>query len=681
MDKKEMAGLKEQYDERAGEIIAQMSLEEKVGLMSGHIHPLNMVFERYNKYPYPAGGNERLGVPPLKFCDGPRGLVPGHSTCFPVSMQRGASFDVELEGRIGDAISKEIRAVGGNYFGGVCVNLLRHPAWGRAQETFGEDPFHLGQMGAALTRGIQKHNVMACVKHYALNNQENTRFKIDVTCDERTLREVYLPHFKEIIDAGAASVMGAYNQFRGEQCCHSGYLLRTILKGEWGFDGFTISDFVFGVKDTAQAALGGLDVEMPNTNHYGKKLAKAVRKGEVPEEVIDEAARRITRTVLMFTEAVDPLADYPASLLACQGHVDLALEAAEKSMVLLKNVGGVLPFTKAAIKKVALIGKLGDVGNIGDHGSSRVNPPHVITPLQGLQRVLGPSVEVVYQNGKNLRKARQAASEADAVIFVLGHTHKDEGEFILTVGGDRSSLGLHDDEVELLNAVAPINPNAAVVLIGGSAILMEEWKEDAPAILHAFYPGMEGGTAIARVLFGEVNPGGKLPFTIPTDPRHLPDFDIKARQVEYDLYHGYTRLERDGNKAAFAFGFGLSYTTFSQANARFTVNGGQVEARVDVTNTGERAGDQVVQFYVGFENSAVERQKKLLKGFRRVRLEPMETKTVVVVCPVERLRWYDPASSLWELEGMEYRGYVGCSSRGEDLLVGDFSLPIAFRDA
>jgi beta-glucosidase len=669
-----MTTRKKQYDERAAEIVALMSLEEKVGLMSGHIRISRMLLERYNKNPYPAGGNERLDVPAMKFCDGPRGLVPNHGTCFPVAMQRGASFDVELEQRVGDAIGKEIRAVGGNYYGGVCVNLLRHPAWGRAQETFGEDPFHLGQMGVALTKGVQRHNVMACVKHYALNNQENTRFKIDVTCDERTLREVYLPHFRDIVRAGVASVMGAYNQFRGEQCCHSAYLLRTILKGEWGFDGFTISDFVWGVRDTVKAALGGLDVEMPNTNHYGKKLVKAVTKGEVPQDVIDEAARRIVRTILAFTEADDPLTGYPASLLVCQEHVDLALEAAEKSIVLLKNAGNVLPFDRATVKKVALIGKLGNVDNIGDHGSSRVRPPYVVTPLQGLQKLLGPAVEIVHDDGRNLKKAGQVASGADAVIFVLGYTHRDEGEFIRTSGGDRTSLGLHADEVELLDAVAPANPNAVVVLIGGSAIVMEEWKAAVPAIVHAFYPGMEGGTAIARVLFGEVNPGGKLPFTIPTDPRHLPDFDAQALEVEYDLYHGYTRMDREGHEPAFAFGFGLSYTSFSQANASFTVNGEQVEARVDVTNTGDRAGDQVIQFYVGFENSAVERQKKLLKGFRRVRLEPGESRTVLISCPVERLRWYNPESSSWELERMEYQGYVGSSSREVDLLRGTFSL-------
>ena len=481
-------------------------------------------------------------------------------------MQRGASFDPELEERVGEAIGKEVRASGGNYFGGVCINLLRHPAGGRSQETYGEEPFHVGQMGSALARGVQKHNVIACIKHYAMNNQENARFKLNVTCDERTLREVYLPHFKDCIDSGAGSVMGAYNLFRGEHLCQNEYLLKTVLKNEWGFYGLVISDFAMAVKDTVKAANAGLDVEMCNTNYYGKKLVRAVERGDVPLAAVDDAALRIIRTLLMFAETPDPLPAYPQTLIASPEHAALALEVAEKSMVLLKNEGQVLPFDKAAVKKVALIGELGKVANIGDHGSSQVHPPYVVTPLEGLKRVLGPSAQISFSRGKNLEEARKAAEGADAVILVAGYTHKDEGEFTgmgpFTGGGDRSHLGLHPEDVALIKAIAPLNKNTAVVLIGSNAILMEEWKAMVPAILHAFYPGMEGGTAIAKILFGDANPAGKLPFTIPTDIHHLPDFDKNADQCEYGRYHGYTKLEKEGHQPAFAFGFGLSYTTF-----------------------------------------------------------------------------------------------------------------------
>jgi beta-glucosidase len=307
-----------------------------------------------------------------------------------------------------------------------------------------------------------------------------------------------------------------------------------------------------------------------------------------------------------------------------------------------------------------------------------VHPPYVITPFQGFQKVLGSSAQIDCIDGKKLDEAKKLAAEADAVILVAGYSHKDEGEYAsfgpFTFGGDRAQLGLHPKDVDLIKMVAPLNKNTVVVLIGSNAILMEEWKSAVPAILHAFYPGMEGGTAIARVLFGEVNPGGKLPFSIPEDVRHLPDFEKDAEHVVYGMYHGYTKLEKDGRKPAFAFGYGLSYTTFSQSNATFSVEDGQLRAAIDVNNTGERAGDQVIQFYVGFENSAVDRPKKLLRGFKRISLQPGELKRVEISCPVDRLRWYNPATSTWELERMIYQAYIGSSSRDEDLLKGDFSL-------
>lgn len=683
MNAEQMAQKKDHYTDRARQIVAQMSLEEKVALMSGDYGLVKVgidmfLFGHYNRTPALAGGNRRLNVPPLKFCDGPRGVVSGHSTCFPVAMARGASFDIGLEERVGEVIGKEVRAQGGNYYGGVCVNMLRHPAGGRAQETFGEDPFHVGQMGSAVARGVQKHNVIACVKHYAANNQENTRFKVDVTCDERTLREVYLPHFRDVVDAGAGSVMSSYNKFRGEHLGHNAYMLTTLLKEEWGFYGFVVSDFVWGIRDTVKAANAGLDIEMCNTNHYGRKLVRAVKRGRVTELAVDNAALRIVRTLLLFAESPDPLPAYPKTLIACREHVDLALEVAEKSMVLLKNEGLTLPFDKAAVKKVALIGELGNTGNIGDHGSSRVHPPYIVTPLGGLKKLLGDSVQVAYSDGKTLAQARELAAEADAVIVVAGYTHKDEGEYNavgpLVFGGDRRDLRLHKKDVALIQSIAPLNKNTAVVLIGGSAIMMEEWKDAVPAILHAFYPGMESGTAIARALFGDVNPSGKLPFTIPTDVCHLPEFDRDAEQVEYSLYHGYTKLEKEGHPPAFAFGFGLSYTTFELSDPRFAVQGDQIIATVDVKNAGKVFGCEVVQFYVGFENSAVDRPKKLLRGFKKVGLKPGETKEVVITCPVDRLRWYNPGTRSWELEKMVYQAYIGTSSRAEDLLSGTLSL-------
>jgi beta-glucosidase len=529
-------------------------------------------------------------------------------------------------------------------------------------------------MGSSLMGGVQKHNVMACIKHYAVNNQENTRFSINVEADERVLREVYLAHFKECIDNGAASVMGAYNLFRGEQCCENDHLLRTVLKEDWGFQGFTISDFIWGIHTTELAANGGLDVEMPAESSYGSDLIKAVKDGKVSEDVIDESAFRVARTVLKFETAPDPLSSYPADLVGNNEHIALALEAAEKSMVLMQNKKSILPLNSAETKNVLVLGKLAITENIGDHGSSRVHPAYVVTPMQGLEKMYGNQVSFNHVQTENLDSIKDLARDADAVIFVVGYTHDDEGEFISfgknEVGGDRESIRLHENESLLLQEVGPENPYSVAVLIGGSAIVVEEWKNQVNGIIHAFYPGMEGGTAIAKTIFGEVNPGGKLPFTVASDESHYPEFDRLAEEVTYDRYHGYIKLDRDGNKAAFPFGFGLSYTTFSQENATFFLGADSIVASVEVTNTGQRAGDQVIQLYIGFDNSAVEREHKLLKGFERVSLQPGETKTVHIACPLDKIKWYNPENGSWELESMEYQAYIGSSSDERDLLMG-----------
>nr|WP_239584502.1 glycoside hydrolase family 3 C-terminal domain-containing protein [Aquibacillus albus] len=641
----------------------------------------------YNWYPYPAGGNERLGVPEMKFVDGPRGVVSGNSTCFPVSMARGAAFDKDLEERIGNAIGKEIRAHGGNLFGGVCINLPRNPGWGRSQEVYGEDSFLLGAMGAALTKGVQAENVIACVKHYAFNSMENARFKVSVEADKRTEREVYLAHFKDVIDAGAASVMSAYNLYKGTFCGHSDYLLNQVLKDEWDFDGFVISDFIWGVKDTVEGANGGMDIEMCHTKYFGDNLVEAVKTGKVSEEKIDQAATRIVRTLLAFTEADNK--DYSKDLIGNEEHIALALEAAEKSITLMKNDDQVLPFSKDT-NRIAVIGKLGDKDNTGDHGSSRVFPPYVVTPLEGLKKQL-PNAEVIFDDGQDLEKAKQTAKSADAVVFVVGYDHDDEGEFInnpdedkdalgegdagFGAGGDRkTSLGLHDDEIELIQAVGPVNSNSVAVLIGGNTIMIEEWKNDVSGILMAYYPGMEGGTALAKTLFGEVNPSGKLPFVLPKKESDLPQVDWDAEQITYDYYHGYTKLEKEGKEPSLPFGYGLSYTTFTQSNASFDVKNDQIVATCEVENTGEREGTEVVQLYVGYSQSKIDRPVKVLRGFERVSLAPGEKRVVTVTCPIEKVRWFNPETNQWELEAIDYDVYIGSSSDNKDLIKGEVSL-------
>jgi beta-glucosidase len=681
------------YTKKAEEIVDQMSLEEKVYLMSGKVSFEELMGDiakghHYNWYPYPAGGNERLGVPEMKFVDGPRGVVAGNSTCFPVSMARGATFDQDLEERIGKAIGKEIRAHGGNLFGGVCINLPRNPGWGRSQEVYGEDSFHLGALGSALVKGVQAENVIACVKHYAFNSMENARFEVSVQADKRTEREVYLAHFKDCVDAGAASIMSAYNLYEGTYCGHNDYLLNQVLKEEWDFDGFVISDFIWGVKDTVEGANGGMDIEMCHTKFFGDNLVEAVKAGDVSEEKINAAALRIVRTLLAFTEADDNT--YSKDLIGNKEHIALALEAAEKSMTLMQNTDKVLPFSKTETKKVAVIGKLGNKGNIGDHGSSRVFPEYIVTPLDGIKALL-PKVEVIFDDGSDLEKAEDLAKSVDAVIFVVGYSHDDEGEFInnpdedvdalgegdagFGAGGDRTkSLGLHEDEMELIKAVGPINKNSAVVLIGGNMIMIEEWKQDVSAILMAYYPGMEGGTAIAKTLFGDVNPSGKLPFVLPTKESHLPQTDWEATEITYEYYHGYTKLEKEGIEPSLPFGYGMSYTTFDVSNAAFSVGKDKIVASCELENTGEMEGAEVIQLYVGYKNSKIDRPVKVLRGFERVNLMPGEKQRVEISCPLDKIKWFNPETNNWELEEMEYEVYIGTSSRNQNLLEGKICL-------
>ncbi len=674
-----------QLTEEAKKIVAQMSLEEKVNLMSANMDISIMTPEfvgrmmsddtlHYNVTPYEAGGCERFGLPPMKFADGPRGVVCGNgqSTCFPVSMARGATFDPALEEEVGHAIGREVRAFGGNLFAGVCINLPYNPGWGRSQETYGEETVHIGAMGAALVRGVQDEDVMACVKHFAFNNMENARFKASVTCDQRTEKEVMLPHFKDCLDAGAASVMSAYNRYNGVHCGHHHYLLTEVLKGEWDFDGFVMSDFIWGVKDTVEAANGGQDIEMMLTNFFGDKLIRAVKDGFVPESRIDDAALRIVRTILAFDRGHK---EYDMSVVGCKEHIALAKKVAEKSITLVKNEG-VLPLDRAKVKKLALIGKLGDTANIGDHGSSRVRAAYTVTPLEGL-RAANPDCEILFNDGSDVESAANDAKKADAVVFVVGYSHDDEGEFVSAeqtgnylggLGGDRKAgLGLHADDVALIRAVAPVNANHAVVLIGGNTIMMTEWYDVAKSILMAYYPGQEGGTAIAEILYGDVNPSGKLPFVVPRDESDLPWVDWEATDQYYEYYHGYTRLDKNGVRPLVPYGYGLSYTTFEIGAPELSVDGERLVAKVAVKNTGARAGDEVVQLYAGYENSGVDRPLRQLCGFGRVSLAPGESTTVDIAVPLGKLKWYDPVHREWRLEAMDYTFYAGSSEALADL--------------
>jgi beta-glucosidase len=668
------------------DIIAAMTLPEKVAMMSGQgfLASYRATDGKWCAEPYRAGGGcERLGLPPLYFTDGPRGVCAGASTCFPVSMARGASFDPDLERRIGEAMGVEIRAQGRTLSGAVCINLLRHPAWGRAQETYGEDPHLVGEMGAALAEGIQAHNVVATVKHFALNSIENARFKVDVIVDERTLREVYLPHFKRVLDAGCATVMSAYNKINGEYCGQNRYLLTDILRGEWGFDGFVHSDWIRGVYKVYGAA-AGLDVENPEPLVFGDALTRAVEEGQVEPQVIDQACRRILSVQYRMACAEDPLAEYTPDLVACDTHLALAHEAACKGAVLLKN-DGLLPLDRRAVKRLAVLGRLADLVNTGDGGSSRVSPPYVITPLAGLRAAMGNDHggEVVTGDEADIAAAAVAAGSSDACVVVVGYTARDEGEFIsgdvslsetdaarrrAERGGDRVSLRLPDDQVALIRAAVAANPRTVVVMVAGSAVIVSEWDGVAPAILQSFYNGMEGGRALADLLFGVVSPSGKLPFTVPSDESHLPFFDKDADSIVYGPLHGYTLLEDQGQAAAYPFGFGLSYSSFGYRGLKVRLAAETIEVEVAVRNEGGVTADEVAQAYVGFPGTLATRPHKLLKAFKRVSLAPGEMRIVRLSIPFQSLKWWDPSIRDWRMEPGLHTVYVGGSSRDAEQL-------------
>lgn len=648
--------------------------------------------EGYARDPWIGARLDRVGFPGIAFSDGPRGVAVGPNTCFPVSMARGATWDPALEERIGEAIGRELRAHGASLFGGVNVNVLRHPAWGRAQETYGEDPHHVGEMGAALARGVQRH-AMACVKHYALNSIENARFKVDVQADERALHEVYLPHFKRVVDEGVACVMSAYNSVNGAWCGENHALLTEILRDEWGFDGFVISDWIFGLRDAVKSVRAGLDIEMPFRQQRMQRLPAALDAGELTVADIDAPVTRVISTLLRFDDVLSrPAPD--AAVCASDEHRALAYEAAAKSVVLLKNDARddvpLLPLNAASLKRVALVGRLGAAANLGDRGSSNVVPPSVVTPLEGLRAAL-PGADIATADGADLDEASLVAGGADAVIVVVGCTYEDEGEYIaaqpelfmatapprperpptpprddaprpqreqrqgqgFAMGGDRASLDLSAADQALIRAASAANPATVVVIMGGSAIMVEGWHESVPAILMLWYPGMEGGRALADVLLGHVAPAGRLPFAVPRDAAHLPHFDRDATSITYDLFHGQWLLDRDGHDARYPFGYGLSYGEPARiAGASASPSAGGVDVTAHLANDGDRPVTEVVQVYAGARTSRFERPARRLAAFQRVDVPPRGSMEVRLTIPHERLAVRSRGA--WILEGTTY---------------------------
>jgi beta-glucosidase len=715
---------------QAQALLSQLSLAEKLAMLDGGTAfwpgmADTMLRDGLHQHPWPAAVLPRLGLGGLHFVDGPRGVIlEGGATTFPPPIARGASWDVALEERIGEAMAQEARSFGANLLGSICVNLLRHPGWGRAQETYGEDPQQVGAMGAAMTRGVQRHAI-ACVKHFALNSIDSARFLVDVQATPRVLHELYLPQFRDCVEAGALAVMSAYNRVNGEWCGQHPQLLGEILKRRWGFRGFVLTDFIFGLRDGTRALLAGQDLEMPFRMIFAACLPDAVARGEVPVARLDDAVLRLLRAQLSV-----PAGSYPTSLRGCRAHRALAREAATKAIVLLRNEGDVLPLR--GIGSLAVIGRLAATANLGDRGSSDTRPAagSVLTPLEGL-RAAAPGIAIEAADGANIHAAAALAARSEAALVVVGLDWRHEGEHIHTgdiapvlrqmpppdgllrrfgrqrlqrwwkpvaaamaglaslgslrpgehfSSGDRTELELDPHQEALIRAVAAANSRTVVVLMGGGAILCEAWRQLVPGILLLWYPGQEGGAALADVVLGRVSPSGRLPFAVPTSANHLPPFDPRARRITYDLWHGYRRLARDRHPAAFPFGYGLSYSSFAYSDLR----GGQatdadaLQVELTVANSGSMAADHVVQLYAEPPGLALERPSRMLVAFARVSLGPGESQRLTIPVPLRRLAYFDEASDGFRLEPGRHRLLVARHAEdaglGVDLDLSDLEL-------
>ena len=546
-------------------------------------------------------------------------------------------------------------------FSQVCV-------WGRAQETYGEDPYLLGRMGAALTKAMQDNGIIACPKHYALNSIEDLRFSANAIADERTLHEVYLPHFKKCIDAGAMSVMGAYNKVNGTYACENKKLLTDILRDKWEFDGFTLSDFFYGIYDAVRSLKAGMDMEMPYIFRYAT-LGYSLKKGDITEKDIDTAAARILRALI---STLPKHKKYPESVILSKEHVALARETATKGIVLLKNKDKVLPIP--ADKKIAVVGRYANKRNTGDHGSSNVFSPYAITPYEGMCNRFGTENVSLY-NGCNISDAVKASADCDYILVCVGSDWLQEGEFLVNLGnvkkkpkgsgGDRADLHIPEEDMQLIKGLSDLGKKLVVNIMGGSAYIIKDWIDCADAVLMSFYSGLEGGNALADILSGDISPAGKLPFTVAEKAEDYPSFlhlGAKNKDIEYGYYHGYTLFDKENKAPHFPFGFGLSYTDFEFGDVSLEKDDKKITVSLKLENKGNFDGDEILQLYIGSDNADADRPVKLLKGFRRVAVRKGESAVAEVSADIEDIRFYNPATSEWELDSA-YTVYIGTDSK------------------
>lgn len=646
---------------RAKQIVARMTLDEKIKELHG-IHDAT----GYRMVP----GIPRLDIPDFHMTNGPAGVGPGGAspqppaTALPAPIALAATWDPELAHSYGKLEGEESRSLGSELFESPDINIARVPQGGRVFESFGEDPYLDGRIAVAAIEGVQSTGIMANVKHYLANNQETDRKSIDEEIGERALREIYLPAFEASIkEAHSASLMCAYPKVNGAFDCENAPFLKGILKQEWGFDGFVLSDWG-ATHSTVPSALNGLDLEMPTGIYFGDALHKAVDAGQVPVSNLDEML--IHRFAKMIEYGDFNQQPKPESIPAFE-HGALAREIASQSIVLLKNDGSLLPLDSTSTKTIAIIGPYAVRPNTGGGGSSHVIPLYTITPYDGLMASLGLQIHVTVLDGSDIDAAAAAAKRSQVAVVMVGDQDSE---------GRDQSLELPAAQNQLIEAVAKANPRTVVVVKTGSAVLMP-WINDVPAVLQAWYPGEEDGRAVASVLLGEVNPSGKLPLTFPrsvdqtlaANPQQYPGVDGTVQYSE-GLDVGYRGYTAHNISPLFPFGFGLSYTQFSFSNLKVTQQPAGANAMVSfiVTNTGQRAGREVAQLYLSFPSIGEGNEPPIqLKGFRKLELKPGEARPVELKLDARAFSYWAEKAHAWQIASGEFQILIGDSSASTPL--------------
>lgn len=690
-----------EHDAEIDKLISQMTLEEKIGMLHG-----NSMFT--------SGGVKRLGIPELKMADGPlgvreeisrdnwapAGLTNDFATYYPAGGALAATWNADMAYTFGNSVGQELRARDKDMLLSPAINMVRTPLGGRTYEYMSEDPFLNKKMAVPLIVGLQDNDVMACVKHFAANNQETNRDFVDVQIDERTLREIYLPAFEAAVKEGHAyAIMGAYNKFRGEYLCESDYMLNNILRDEWGFQGIVVSDWA-AVHSTVKSLQNGLDIEMGTPKPFNEffladKLIAAAKNKEISEAEIDKHVKRILRG--LFQVKAMGAKERVKGSIATEAHYQDAYKIAAESVVLLKNENDALPLKLDGVKSIAVIGNNATKKNaLGGFGAG-VKTKREITPLDGLKNRLPSSIKINYAEGylerydeKNkgklgditlngpvtidqldpvkLQEAIDAAKKSDVAIIFAGSNRDYETE-----ASDRRSLKLPFGQEELIQKVLAVNPRTIVVMVAGAPFDIDEIGKKTSALVWSWFNGSEGGNALADVLLGKINPSGKLPWTMPKNimdsPAHATKSFPGGKTVNYaeGILIGYRWFDTKKIAPLYPFGYGLSYTTFAFDNAKtdkkeYTTDE-TITASITVKNTGKVDGKEVVQLYASKSDSKITRAAQELKGFQKVLIKAGSSETVTVKVPVKELAYYNVETKKWTVEPGKYTLRLGSSSR------------------